>query len=297
MERDLLGEYLAYLQVEKGLAPNTLASYRRDLRKLKQWAASTLGNADLQTLERQDVSQWVMSLSREGLAGRSVARAISAARGFFDYLLLDGHVKTNPVLDVAIPETPAALPEFLNEDEIDRLLEMPDATTLEGLRDRAMLELMYATGLRVSEVINLTEADFDKERGLLACQGKGNKQRLLPVGRTAIGWVCRYLVRRANSRATAETTGRLFRGVGAGALTRQAVWHRLRLYAAQSGVGRVTPHMLRHSFATHLLQRGADSRTVQTLLGHSDIGTTQIYTHITDQRLRETYESFHPRAK
>lgn len=294
MPRDLIREHLAYIQIEKGLAANSLAAYRRDLDKLKLWAASCGKSAE--TLTSGDISEWIKSLMFGGLAPRSVGRAISAAKGFYRFLLLDGHLTGDPTADVVAPQTAQNLPHFLNETDVTRLLETPDTTTREGLRDRAALELLYATGLRVSELVNLRLADVDIDRGVLNCQGKGNKQRCVPIGRSALGWLNTYLKARA-SVLNGHDSRYLFVGMGGKPLTRQLIWMRLKSYADSVGLKRVTPHGLRHSFATHLLQRGADSRSVQALLGHSDIGTTQIYTHITSERLRATYQNHHPRAR
>lgn len=296
MARDFVREHLAYIQVEKGLSVNSLEGYRRDLDKLKTWA-STEGK-ELGRLCDADMSAWVVSLSRSGLSPRSVARAISAARGLFRFLLLDGHIERDPLANIAAPQAGQTVPRFLNEDEMEQLLSMPDTATREGLRDRAMLELLYATGLRVSELVGLKMGDVDIEQGVVECRGKGSKQRKVPFGRSALQWLDEYLSVRQGffSRASAETP-HLFVREGGRALTRHSVWSRLQIYAQEAGVRDVTPHGLRHSFATHLLQRGADSRSVQALLGHSDIGTTQIYTHITGQRLRATYDTHHPRAR
>ena len=296
MERDLLREHLSYIQIEKGLSPNSLAGYRRDLEKLKHWALSK-GKAP-QDLDEGDLSAWIGDLSRGGLSPRSIARAISAARGFFHFLLLDGHLKSDPLINLKAPQAAQNVPHFLSEEQMERLLQMPQTETPEGLRDRALLELMYATGLRVSEVVGLKLSDVETERGVLECQGKGSKQRRVPLGRSALFWLESYLRRRRELLGEGRNNApQLFLGRGGERLTRQTVWARLRQYAQKAGLKGVTPHSLRHSFATHLLQRGADSRTVQTLLGHSDLGTTQIYTHITGQRLRATYDRHHPRAK
>src|SRR5216684_4294965 len=238
--RDLVREFLTYIQVEKGLSPNTLQSYARDISKLQGWAEKH--GKQVEQLERKDLREWIARMSRDGLAPSSVSRAVSAARGFFRFLMLDGHIKRHPAEDIHTPQQNSYLPRFLSEEEIETLLATPDVATDEGIRDRAMLEIAYATGLRVSELVGLQTGDVDIHAGLVGCHGKGNKQRRVPIGKSAIHW-------------------------------------------------------LRHSFATHLLQHGADSRSVQALLGHSDISTTQIYTHITDFHMRKAYDRFHPRAK
>lgn len=294
MARDLIREYLAYLRVEKGLSTNSVESYGQDLSKLSIWASAQGKGAS--ELNESDAAAWVREMARGGLAPRSIARMISAARGFYRFLQLDGHTSTDPFANLSAPQATQTVPRFLLEEELERLLSAPDTGETEGLRDRALLELLYATGLRVSELVGLTLGNLDLERGLLECTGKGSKQRHVPVGRSALGWVEQYLKVRTQLLG-ASACAALFIKPDGRRLTRQHVWSRIRAYASQTGLRDVTPHGLRHSFATHLLQRGADSRSVQALLGHSDIGTTQIYTHITGQRLRATYDTHHPRAR
>lgn len=291
-KRDLIREYLAYLRVEKGLSANSLESYARDLRRLQSCAdGKSVGVAEL---TRKDLREWIAQLSREGLSPATVSRAVSAARGLFRFLMLDGHMKKHPAEDLDTPQRMAYLPQFLTEDEIDLLFAAPDTETSEGLRDRAMLELMYAAGLRVSELVTLKVAELELDAGLLACHGKGNKERRVPIGRSATHWLQLYLGARA--RRESDSPYLFINGAGRH-LTRQVAWAAIKRYAARAGLKKgVSPHTLRHSFATHLLQRGADSRSVQALLGHSDISTTQIYTHITDSHLRATYDKHHPRA-
>jgi integrase/recombinase XerD len=290
--RDFIREYLAYIQVEKGLAKNSFESYRRDLARLEKWANDS--GTGVTELTRLDVRVWIADLSREGLAPASVTRMVSAARGFFRFLMLDGHLKIEPTADIDTPQAIAALPKFLTEEEIEQLLAAPDTETLEGVRDRAMLEVMYATGLRVSEMISLRVSDIDLDAGLLNCHGKGSKERRVPIGRSASQWLERY--KGARARAGFEHQPHFFVNASGHILTRQFAWSAVNRYCAKAGIKHISPHTLRHSFATHLLQRGADSRSVQALLGHSDISTTQIYTHITDHQLRATYDKHHPRA-
>ena len=291
--RDLVREYLSYIQVEKGLAANSLESYRRDLARLEGWAATNGKN--IEELTRTNLREWIAQLSREGLAPSSVSRAVSAARGLFRFLMLDGHIKSHPAEDLDTPQKLAHLPRFLTEDEIERLLAAPDTSTTEGIRDRAILELMYATGLRISELVSMKLADVNIDGGLIVCHGKGSKERRVPIGRSATHWLQQYIARRA--RSNKASTPHLFLNSSGFPLTRKVVWAWIKQYAARLELRNVSPHTLRHSFATHLLQRGADSRSVQALLGHSDISTTQIYTHITDRHLRATYDRHHPRAK
>jgi len=290
-ERDFVREFLGYIQVEKGLSPNTLASYRRDLARLESWAAQR--NRRLPELTRKDLREWIARLSRDGLAPSSISRAVSAARGFFRFLMLDGHIKQHPAEDLDTPQGFSYLPRFLSEQEMELLLAAPDVSTDTGVRDRAMLELMYATGLRVSELCLLKVADVDLHTGLIVCQGKGSKQRRVPIGKSAIHWLQQYAAVRASWGH--EHTPQVFLNRGR-ILTRQVAWTIIKTHATRAGLQEVSPHTLRHSFATHLLQRGADSRSVQALLGHSDISTTQIYTHITDRHLRSAYDRHHPRS-
>ncbi len=292
-KRDLLREYAIYLQVEKGLAHNSLESYGHDLARLQAWA-ETCGKPP-QDLTRQDLRLWIAELSRSGLAPGSVARAVSAARGWYKWLLCDGHIQEHPAEDLDTPQKEEYLPRFLTEDEIDRLFAGPDAMTETGLRERTILETLYATGLRVSELVDLRLAEVDFTAGLLTCRGKGNKERRVPLGQSALGWLERY--RRQRMEQGPGTWPNFFLNGRGGPLTRAGIAVMVKKHAEKAGLSDVTPHTLRHSCATHLFQRGADSRSVQILLGHSDIGTTQIYTHITNRQMRKTYDRHHPRAK
>jgi integrase/recombinase XerD len=292
LSRDLIKEFLSYVQVEKGLSHNTLQSYARDLGRLDQWARKSA--TPVQNLSRQDLRHWIADLSREGLAPSSVARAVSAARGFFRFLMLDGHIKRHPTEDLDTPQRFAYLPVFLTEEEIDKLFAAPDISTEEGIRDRALLEVMYGAGLRVSELVTLKQTDVDIHTGLIVCHGKGSKERRVPIGKSAIHWLQQYLAVKAGYGKASSPIMFVNRGKP---LTRQFAWAMIKRHAAKAGVKDISPHTLRHSFATHLLQNGADSRSVQALLGHSDISTTQIYTHITDRHLRTSYDKHHPRAR
>ena len=294
MPRDLIREYLSFLQVEKGLSKNSVESYRRDLARLRA-QAEALGR-EPQELGKAELTQFVMSLTREGLGPRSVGRALSAVRGFYRFLLLDGHVKADPTADIIPPQGGQKLPRFLTQEEVERLLNAHDTDSPEGVRDRALVELLYATGLRVSELVALTTASVDVDSGVLFCTGKGSKQRRVPVGRSALEWLRRYQAARRVLLAGHESQ-RLFVSYLGRPLSRQNVWATLKRAAAKAQIRGVTPHVLRHSFATHLLEHGADTRSVQAMLGHSDLATTQIYTHVTSERIRSVYEKHHPRAK
>src|SRR6266498_3927974 len=247
-QRDLVKEYLTYIQVEKGLARHTLESYRRDLTRLDRWASKN--GKPVAELIRPDLRKWIAQLSREGLAPSSVARAVSAARGFFRFLMLDGHIRNHPAEDLDTPQKFSYLPKFLTEEDI--------------------------------------------HGGVVNCHGKGSKERRVPVGKSAIHWLQRYASIKARYGKSPYPHLFLSRGKP---LTRQSAWTMIKTYAAKIGLENVSPHTLRHSFATHLLQHGADSRSVQALLGHSDISTTQIYTHMTDRHLRAAYDNHHPRAR
>jgi integrase/recombinase XerD len=292
-KRDLIREYLAYLRVEKGLAKNSLEAYERDLSKLKAWTDKNGFN--LLSLTRADLREWLMDLGRTELSENSKRRLISAMRGFYKFLLIDGHVKANPAENLDSPQKGFYLPNFLNQADIELLLMAPDVSAETGLRDRAILELMYACGLRVSEVVNTRSSDLDLDAGVLTTTGKGSKTRRIPVGTSAVEWVKSYLAaRRKNEKAGVEN---LFVTPAGRPLSRQAIYLLIRGYSEKAGLANVSPHTIRHSFATHLVQNRADIRSVQQMLGHVDISTTQIYTHMTDAHIRKSYDTFHPRAK
>jgi integrase/recombinase XerD len=292
MNRDFFREYLSYLRVERGLAKNSIESYRRDLARLKNWADAE--GLDILELTRQDLRAFIADLAREKLSATSVARITSAVRGFYKFLLTDAHIKKNPAEDLPAPQKGFYLPNFLNQTEIEQLLAAPDVSQETGLRDRAILELMYACGLRVSETVDLRIGDIELDAGILTCRGKGGKTRKIPVGTSAVEWLKSYLPLRR--RKENIEVNNLFVTSAGRPLTRQVIFKLVKEYAEKAGLEDVSPHTLRHSFATHLVQNRADVRSVQQMLGHADISTTQIYTHITDSHLRETYEKFHPRA-
>ncbi|MEP6902664.1 MAG: site-specific tyrosine recombinase XerD [Actinomycetota bacterium] len=292
-KRDLLHEYLLYLQVEKGLARNSLESYKRDLQKLKNWAEKN--GFDLLKLTRKDLREWLIDLAGENLSENSKRRMVSALRGFYKFLMFDGHIKKNPAEDLDAPQKGFYLPKFLNQTEVENLLQVPDVAGETGLRDRAILELMYACGLRVSEAVDLRLSDVELDAGILTCKGKGSKTRKIPIGKSAVEWLKSYLVlRRRKENCEVQN---LFVTFSGRSLNRQIIFLFVKEYSEKAGLHDVSPHTLRHSFATHLVQNSADIRSVQQMLGHADISTTQIYTHITDAHLRKTYEKFHPRAK
>jgi integrase/recombinase XerD len=293
MTRDLIREYLSYCRVEKGLSANSISAYENDLSRLKDWTTSK--NLDLLTLTRQDLREWLIDLASAKLSENSKRRLLSSVRGFYKFLMFDGHVTANPAEDLVSPQKGVYLPRFLNRSEIEMLLQAPDTSTETGLRDRAILELMYASGLRVSEAAGLKIKDVDLDAGILTTTGKGSKTRRVPVGSSAVEWLKSYLALRRKQENTAIEN--LFVTPAGKPVTRQIIYDAITGYAAEKGLEGVSPHTLRHSFATHLVQNDADIRSVQQMLGHADISTTQIYTHITNKQLQKTYERFHPRSR
>jgi integrase/recombinase XerD len=287
--------YLDHLRVERALSPRSVEAYARDLAKLCAHAEEQ-GVMGPEGLDPTLVSTYMVSLGRQGLGARSAARHLSAVRGFTRFLLRERAVSADPSTLVERPKVARRLPKVLRFDEIARILDAPERTGFRGLRDRAMLQVMYAAGLRVSEVVGLKLADLDRARGLVSAFGKGQKRRLVPLGEPALDAVDAYLAVRAQHPRAAQSTA-LFLSPRGGALTRQAVWKLLGGYARGVGVTKPSsPHKLRHSFATHLLEGGADLRSVQALLGHADISTTEIYTHVADDHVRAVYKKAHPRA-
>lgn len=289
--------YLTHLAVERRLAVNSVDSYSRDLALLQAFASGR--QVAVERLARTDLEALVRDLMAEGRSPRSVARAVAAFRGFYRFLAVDGRLTTNPADDLRPPKAWKALPRYLAVEEVDRLIAAPDVSTARGTRDRALIELLYATGMRVSELVALRQADINLEASYLTCSGKGGKQRIVPLGDQAADWVRRYVSQARGPLLGKRSSPRLFvsaRGGGMG-LTRIGFWKVLKTYARAAGLSAaLSPHMLRHSFATHLLERGADLRAIQMMLGHADLSTTQIYTHVLEQRLRTVYDRYHPRA-
>jgi len=291
---DILRLFLDYLSVEKGLSRNTILSYGRDLRKFFQFLERE--RKDWAKADENVLSLFIHRQSQAGLQARSLARLISALKSFYRFLILDGLVSRDPTGTLSSPKTWLSLPKFLTIDEVAHLVLQPDERNLHGLRDRAMLEVLYATGLRVSELIRLRPSDVNLDDGYVICRGKGGKERIVPLGKAAAALTRRYIeeIRPQLQKTPAEA---LFLTRFGDPFTRQGVWKMLREYARKAGLeAKVSPHILRHSFATHLLERGADLRSVQLMLGHSQITTTQIYTHVSRDRIRQVYEKFHPRA-
>jgi integrase/recombinase XerD len=294
--RELFDAYLDHLRVVRRLADHSVESYGRDLALLGRFAAGR--RRSLTVLTRPDLEACVRELMADGYSPRSVARLVACIRGFYKFLVLDRRLAENPAADVHAPRAWPALPTYLSVEEVDKLLGAPDVGTPRGLRDRALIEVLYATGLRVSELVHLKAADLNLEVGYLTCIGKGSKERLVPLGDQAIQWVTRYLRDGRGRLLEGRTSPWLFVNGPRGApLTRVGFWKLLKRYGQAIGVAReLSPHVLRHSFATHLLERGADLRAIQMMLGHADLSTTQIYTHVLEARLRAVYDRFHPRA-
>lgn len=293
MDIDLLKRFLDYLAVEKGLARNSLDSYERDLKKYFSFLRTTAH----ERIGAEDVLAFLSHLSSKGLAVPSAARCLSAVRGFHKYLLIDGLSRTDPTEHIETPRGWKRLPRTLNSSEVEVLLDQPDRSTPRGLRDKAMLELLYATGLRASELVGLRLQDVNLERGYVLAVGKGSKERTVPLGEAAMARLREYLDRARPLLLSGGDTDALFVSARKRRMSRQMFWERIRLYVRKAGIRKnVSPHTLRHSFATHLLDNGADLRAVQAMLGHADISTTQIYTHVSRERLRQTHEKHHPRG-
>jgi integrase/recombinase XerD len=288
--------FLTHVRVEKGLSANTVSAYRRDLVKFDVFAQKR--KLSLESVTRDDLVDFLAGLYRLNLESRTVARHLVTLRNFFRFAQTQELISADPSINLESPKIRRSLPGYLRLEEVERLLEQPDSSTPLGLRDRAMLEVLYSTGLRVSELIGLRVSDLDSKVGCVRCIGKGDKERIVPVGRKALAMVDKYL-RDARPKLLGKLRGSptLFvnrRGVS---LSRVGVWKILSAYGRRAGLRiSLTPHMLRHSFATHLLERGADLRSVQLMLGHADISTTQIYTHVVEERLKQIYKAHHPRA-
>ena len=285
--------YLAYLRDVRRMSPNTVESYARDLAALAAFAEKR--QLDPAALDRRDLEAFVRSQMASGLSPRSTARAVACVRGFYKFLAVEQRRESSPADDLRAPRAWAALPKFLDLDEVDRLLAQPDVSKPRGLRDKALISVLYATGLRVSELISLRLPNLHLQEGYLTCIGKGDKERIVPIGQEATDWVRRYLAD-ARPKLAPKSSPWLFVNARGGPLSRVGFWKLLKEYGVKAGITRhISPHVLRHSFATHLLDRGADLRAIQMMLGHADLSTTQIYTHVLEARLRSVYDRFHPR--
>lgn len=285
--------FIDYLEVEQGFSPNTYRSYRIDLSQYLRYLRGQ-GVGSWQSVTRREIGGYLLSLRHRGLSPRSISRKIASIKAFHRFLLFESMVEENPAVELDSPKTGQRLPRLLSYKDVEELLNQPSSTTKLGLRDKAILEMLYATGMRISELISISIKNLDLEVGYVRVFGKGARERILPLGKVAIEALRRYL---ESGRVGVRERGCLFLNHRGNPLTRQGCWGIVKRYARKIGVGQgVTPHVLRHSFATHLLKRGADLRIVQELLGHVDISTTQIYTHVDQERLHEVHARYHPRG-
>jgi len=292
----LLDGFSDALWLEDGLARNTLESYRRDLTLFATWIAATRGKSLLQ-VQRMDLLDYLAHRFKHKSRARSAARLLSSLKRFYRYQQREKRIDADPTLQVDSPKLPRSLPKMLTEEDVDTLLAAPNIDMALGLRDRAMLETLYASGLRVSELVSLSLGQLSRDAGVVRVIGKGGKERLVPVGEEALSWIERYLHAARPDILVGRQADALFVTSRAAPMTRQAFWHLIRRYANQAGIGKgISPHTLRHAFATHLLNHGADLRVVQMLLGHADISTTQIYTHVARERLKQLHAKHHPRG-
>lgn len=289
--------YLNILVVEKGLADNSLQAYSRDLTEYLDFLQGERSVKDISGIRREDVLDYLRHLQQKGLASRTRARRLSSLRGFHRFLCQEGYAPLDPTELIVSPRALRPLPRLLSSEQVERLLEAPQGTSPMALRDRAMLEVLYATGLRVSELVSLQLTDLKLDIGCLSAFGKGSKQRLVPIGAVALEIIREYLQNGRSRLVKEKTSDALFLSRRGMAMSRQGFWKLLKGYALKAGISEnLYPHMLRHSFATHLLENGADLRAVQTLLGHADIATTQIYTHVLQERLKQIHQQYHPRG-
>lgn len=295
MKENLLS-FIHYLTVERGLSKNTLLSYERDLKPFLQYLLDS-GMTDVNQVHRQHIMTYLVGLKEAGKATSTLSRNMASIRSFFQFLLRDDKIELDPSVHLETPKIERRLPKVLSMNEVELLLQAPQESTPFGQRDRAMLELLYATGIRVSELISLTLDDVHLQLGFIKCMGKGSKERIIPLGSLAIQSIDTYITRGRGELTKKKKSMVLFVNHHGNALTRQGFWKIIKKYSKEIGIKKeITPHTLRHSFATHLLENGADLRSVQEMLGHADISTTQIYTHVTKTRLRDVYAKSHPRA-
>lgn len=296
--KDALDDYLQFLRVERQLAANTLLSYERDLKSYLQYLKEVEQLDSLRNVERIHILNHLSHLKETTMSSRTVARHISSIRSFHQFLIRERVVDKDPTVHLEMPQMDKKLPNVLSIEEVDALIETPDTSKANGVRDQAMLELLYASGMRVSECISLDMEDVNLTMGFVRCFGKGGKERIIPLGKSALSSCKTYLSGARSELAKAGiTTDALFINQRGKRLTRQGFWKLLKQHAQKAGIQKeLTPHTLRHSFATHLIENGADLRAVQEMLGHADISTTQIYTHVSKTRLKDVYSQFHPRA-
>jgi integrase/recombinase XerD len=293
---DLLDLFCDALWLEDGLSRSTLQSYRTDLRQFADWLGRRSGRS-LPEAERADLLDYLAYKFTQKAKPRTASRLLSSLKRFYGYLLRQGRIEVDPTLRIEAPKLPRSLPKILSEDDVERLLQAPKADAALGLRDRAMLETLYASGLRVSELVGLTLRQVSFDMGVVRVMGKGAKERLVPLGEEALAWVTRYLSEARSLLLDGRPSEALFVTVRGGAMTRQMFWQLVKRHAAVAGIAaEISPHSLRHAFATHLLNHGADLRVVQLLLGHADVSTTQIYTHVARERLKQLHAKHHPRG-
>lgn len=294
---ELIARFLDALWLEDGLGEKTRQAYRSDLVQLARWLQSRPGQVLLEGASRGDLLAWISRAMTDGRKASTAARRLSGLRRFYRYLLREGLIGEDPTLRIDSPRLPRRLPDTLSEEDVDTLLQEPDPALPLELRDRAMLEILYACGLRVSELVSLRVDQVNLRQGVVRVVGKGNRERLVPLGEEAVDWLLRYMQEGRPEMLRGRPSDALFPGSRPEAMTRQAFWYRIRHYADRAGIKRkLSPHTLRHAFATHLLNNGADLRVVQMLLGHSDLSTTQIYTHVARQRLQSLHQAHHPRG-
>lgn len=294
MSNPLIDRYLDAAWMEKGLSDNSLESYRRDLQFFALWLEQQ--QTDLLAADAVHINRFFAWRAQHGIASRSLARLLSCLRGFYQYLLREGHIQSDPTLNIESPKLGRKLPDVLTEEDVEALLAAPDVDDVLGLRDKAMLELLYACGLRVSELIALQTTDINLMQGVIRVFGKGSKERLVPMGEEAAQWLARYY-QHGRPALLKQQSNVCFPSQRGEQMTRQTFWHRIKHHATVAGIAKpLSPHTVRHAFASHLLNHGADLRVVQMLLGHSDLSTTQIYTHIATRRLQELHASHHPRG-
>ena len=287
--------FLDALWMERGLSDNTLTAYRSDLQGVSK-ALNKLGES-LHTASRQDLLAYLAERAQQGAHSRTTARLLSSIRRFYQYQIREGYLKSDPSAEIDAPKVAPALPKLLTEDEVDELLNAPDCDKVLGLRDRTMMELLYASGLRVSELISLEMSQINIQQGIVRVMGKGGKERLVPLGEEALDWLGRFLREARGDIIKGRAVDALFPTNRGGSMTRQAFWQLIKRYAKQAGIRKeLSPHTLRHAFATHLINHGADLRVVQLLLGHSNLSTTQIYTHVARERLKALHAEHHPRG-
>ena len=295
-ESDFL-EFIAHITVERGLSKNTILAYTADIGKFRAFLESTEGGKPIRSSNPQIIRQYLKALQENGYNPRSLGRVLVSLRQIFDFFVLDGRIQENPCQYIESPKAWKPLPKILSLEEVDQLLKQPDLSTNKGIRDKAMLEVMYATGLRVSELTQLRLQDIRSDLGYITCSGKGGKIRVVPLGRSALRALQDYLNISRPAMEKRRRSENIFLNVRGSAMTRQGFWKIIREYGKTAQISiPLRPHLLRHSFATHLLQRGADLRAVQSMLGHADISTTEIYTHILKDRLKSLYQRHHPRA-